>query len=79
MIEGMKARRRMAMYVALGLSAGSTALLHGGTAQAAETHDYTETATSINGLEGTGKTGYMSDNRIVPRHRGRPDGPPVQQ
>ena len=76
MIEGMKARRRMAMYVALGLSAGSTALLHGGTAQAAETHDYTETATSINGLEGTGKTGYMSDNRIVLGTEGGPTDHP---
>lgn len=65
MIEGMKARRRAAMYVALGLSAGSTVLLHGGTAQAAEPHDYTETKTTVNGLEGTDKTGYMSDNRIV--------------
>lgn len=50
MIEGMKARRRAAMYVALGLSAGSTALLYGGTAQAAETHDYTETAATVSGL-----------------------------
>lgn len=76
MIEGMKARRRMAMYVALGLSAGGTALFHGGTAQAAETHDYTETATSINGLEGTGKTGYMSDNRIVLGTEGGPTDRP---
>ena len=76
MIEGMKAHRRMAMYVALGLSAGSTALLHGGTAYAAETHDYTETATSISGLEGTDKTGYMSDNRIVLGTEGGPTDRP---
>ena len=76
MIEGMKARRRMAMYVALGLSAGSTALLHGGTAYAAEPHDYTETATSINGLEGTEKTGFMSDNRIVLGTEGGPTDRP---
>ena len=76
MIEGMKARRRVAMYVALGLSAGGTALFHGGTAYAAETHDYTETATSINGLEGTDKTGYMSDNRIVLGTEGGPTDRP---
>lgn len=34
-------------------------------AYAADTHDYTETATSINGLEGTDKTGFKSDNRIT--------------
>ena len=76
MIEGMKARRRMAMYVALGLSAGSTVLLHGGTAQAAEPHDYTETKTTVNGLEGTDKTGYMSDNRIVLGTEGGPTDRP---
>ena len=76
MIEGMKARRRMAMYVALGLSAGSTALLHGGMAYAAETHDYTETAMGINGLEGTVKTGYMSDNNIVLGTEGGPANRP---
>ena len=76
MIEGMKARRRMAMYVALGLSAGSTALFHGGTAQAAESHDYTETKTTVNGLEGTDKTGFMSDNRIVLGTEGGPTDRP---
>ena len=76
MIEGMKARRRAAMYVALGLSAGSTVLLHGGTAQAAEPHDYTETKTTVNGLEGTNKTGYMSDNRIVLGTEGGPTDRP---
>ena len=76
MIEGMKARRRMAMYVALGLSAGSTALLHGGTAYAAETHDYTETAASVSGLEGTKKTGFMSGNRIVLGTEGGPTDRP---
>ena len=76
MIEGMKARRRMAMYVALGLSAGGTALLHGGTAYAAETHDYTETAASVSGLEGTDKTGFMSDNNIVLGTEGGPANRP---
>ena len=76
MIEGMKARRRAAMYVALGLSAGSTALLYGGTAQAAETHDYTETAATVSGLEGTDKTGFMSDNRIVLGTEGGPTDRP---
>ena len=76
MIEGMKARRRMAMYVALGLSAGGTALFHGGTAYAAETHDYTETAASVSGLEGTEKTGFMSDNNIVLGTEGGPTNRP---
>ena len=76
MIEGMKARRRAAMYVALGLSAGSTALFHGGTAYAAETHDYTETAATVSGLEGTDKTGFMSDNRIVLGTEGGPTDRP---
>lgn len=76
MIEGMKARRRMAMYVALGLSAGGTALFHGGTAYAAETHDYTETAATVSGLEGTEKTGFMSDNRIVLGTEGGPTDRP---
>ena len=76
MIEGMKARRRMAMYVALGLSAGGTALFHGGTAYAAETHDYTETAASVSGLEGTDKTGFMSDNNIVLGTEGGPANHP---
>ena len=76
MIEGMKARRRMAMYVALGLSAGSTALFHGGTAYAAETHDYTETAATVSGLEGTDETGFMSDNRIVLGTEGGPTDRP---
>ena len=76
MIEGMKARRRMAMYVALGLSAGSTALFHGGTAYAAETHDYTETAATVSGLEGTDETGFMSDNRIVLGTEGGPTNRP---
>ena len=34
-------------------------------AYAADTHDYTETATSISGLEGTDKTNFMSDNNIT--------------
>ena len=34
-------------------------------AYAADTHDYTETATSISGLEGTDKTHSMNDNRIT--------------
>ena len=64
------------MYVALGLSAGSTALFHGGTAYAAETHDYTETAASVSGLEGTDKTGFMSDNNIVLGTEGGPTNRP---
>lgn len=72
MVSGRKARRRLALMVALALSTGGAYLPGGGgflwrgsTAYAAETHDYTETATSINGLEGTDKTTFMSDNNIT--------------
>ena len=65
MFNGLKARRRLAVYVALGLSAGSCTCLDASSAYAADTHDYTETAASINGLEGTDKTHSMNDNRIT--------------
>lgn len=45
-------------------------------AYAAETHEYTETATSINGLEGTDKTGFKSDNRITLGTEGGPTNRP---
>ena len=45
-------------------------------AYAADTHDYTETATSINGLEGTDKTGFKSDNRITLGTKGGPTNRP---
>ncbi|WP_037346697.1 autotransporter outer membrane beta-barrel domain-containing protein [Selenomonas sp. oral taxon 138] len=45
-------------------------------AYAAETHDYTETATSINGLEGTDKTHSMSDNKITLGTEGGPTNKP---
>ena len=38
--------------------------------------DYTETKTTVNGLEGTNKTGYMSDNRIVLGTEGGPTDRP---
>ena len=65
MFNGLKARRQLAVYVALGLSTGGGLLFSVPSAYAADTHDYTETATSINGLEGTDKTGFKSDNRIT--------------
>ena len=73
MVGKGKSRRRLALMVALTLSTGGGCLTSadGGMiwgmskAYAAETHDYTETATSINGLEGTDKTGFMSDNKIT--------------
>ena len=65
MLSGLKAQRRLAVYVALGLSTGGGLLFSAPLAYAAETHDYTETATSINGLEGTDKTHSMNDNRIT--------------
>ena len=73
MVGKGKSRRRLALMVALALSTGGGCLtsVDGGMiwgmskAYAAETHDYTETATSINGLEGTDKTGFMSDNKIT--------------
>ncbi|ANR70585.1 hypothetical protein AXF19_06060 [Selenomonas sp. oral taxon 126] len=45
-------------------------------AYAADTHDYTETAASINGLEGTDKTGFMSDNKITLGTEGGPTNKP---
>ena len=65
MFNGLKARRQLAVYVALGLSTGGGLLFSVPSAYAADTHDYTETAASINGLEGTDKTNSMSDNRIT--------------
>ena len=72
MVSGRKARRRLSFLVALALSTGGVYLpsgvgflWQGSTAYAAETHDYTETATSINGLEGTDKITFMSDNNIT--------------
>ena len=65
MFNGLKARRQLAVYVALGLSTGGGLLFSAPSAYAADTHDYTETATSISGLEGTDKTGFMSDNNIT--------------
>lgn len=73
MVSKGKAQRKLAFMIALALSTGGGCLttVDGGmmwgasTAHAAETHDYTETATSINGLEGTDKTHSMNDNRIT--------------
>ena len=65
MFNGLKARRQLAVYVALGLSTGGGLLFSVPSAYAAETHDYTESATSISGLEGTDKTTFMSDNNIT--------------
>lgn len=45
-------------------------------AYAAETHDYTETAASINGLEGTDKTHSMNDNKITLGTDGGPTDKP---
>lgn len=73
MFNGLKARRRLAVYVALGLSAGSCTCLDASSAYAA--HDYTETATSISGLEGTDKTNSMSDNNITIGTPGTPNVP----
>ena len=61
----MKARRQLAAYVALGLSTGGGLLFSVQPAHAAETHDHTVTASSINGFEGSDQTGFMSDNRIT--------------
>ena len=73
MFNGLKARRRLAVYVALGLSAGSCTFLDASSAYAA--HDYTETGTSISGLEGTDKTNSMSDNNITIGTPGTPNVP----
>jgi|GEM_PF-275840 len=76
MLSGLKAQRRLAVYVALGLSSGGGLLFSAPSAYAAETHKYTETTASINGLEGTDKTGFMSDNEItLGREGGATDKP----
>ena len=64
MFNGLKARRQLAAYVALGLSTGGGLLFSAQPAHAAETHDHTVTASSINGFEGSDQTGFMSDNSI---------------
>ena len=84
MVGKGKSRRRLALMVALALSTGGGCLtsVDGGMiwgmskAYAAETHEYTETATSINGLEGTDKTGFKSDNRITLGTEGGPTNRP---
>ena len=76
MFNGLKARRQLALYVALGLSTGGGLLFSAPSAYATETHDYTETAASINGLEGTDKTGFMSDNKITLGTEGGPTNKP---
>ena len=65
MFNGLKARRQLAAYVALGLSTGGGLLFSAQPAHAAETHDRTVTASSINGFEGSDQTGFMSDNSIT--------------
>ena len=65
MFNGLKARRQLAAYVALGLSTGGGLLFSAQPAHAAETHDHTVTASSITGFEGSDQTGFMSDNRIT--------------
>ena len=84
MVSKGKAQRKLAFMIALALSTGGGCLttVDGGmmwgasTAHAAETHDYTETATSINGLEGTDKTHSMNDNRITLGTEGGPTDKP---
>ena len=72
MVSKGKAQRKLAFMIALALSTGGGCLttVDGGmmwgasTAHAAE-HVYAETATNINGLEGTDKTHSMNDNKIT--------------
>ena len=62
MFNGLKARRRLAVYVALGLSAGSCTFLDASTVYAA---DYKVESGTFYGLEGTDKTHSMSGNNIT--------------
>lgn len=72
MVSKGNAQRKLAFMIALALSTGGGCLttVDGGmmwgasTAHAAE-HVYAETATNINGLEGTDKTHSMNDNKIT--------------
>ena len=74
MFSGRKAQRRLALYVALGLSAGG-GLLPAQDAYAAE-HTYTQEGGTINGLEGTDKTHSMNDNKITLGKVGGPTDKP---
>ena len=82
MFSEKKAQKRLSLLVTLALSTGGACLTMGvdspwGESVAhAEEHEYTETATSINGLEGTDKTGFMSDNKITLGTEGGPTDKP---
>ena len=83
MVSKGKAQRKLAFMIALALSTGGGCLttVDGGmmwgasTAHAAE-HVYAETATNINGLEGTEKTHSLNDNRITLGTEGGPTDRP---
>ena len=83
MVSKGKAQRKLAFMIALALSTGGGCLttVDGGmmwgasTAHAAE-HVYAETATSINGLEGTDKTHSLNDNKITLGTEGGPTDKP---
>ncbi|EFW30068.1 outer membrane autotransporter barrel domain protein [Selenomonas artemidis F0399] len=64
MFKGMKAQRRLAFGVALTLSAGG-GLLFSPSVQAAEEHSATIDSNQAGGVNGTGLTGYSSNNHIT--------------
>jgi len=64
MFKGMKAQKRVAFGVALTLSAGG-GLLFSPSVQAAEEHSATIDSNQAGGVNGTGLTGYSSNNHIT--------------
>ena len=74
MLSGLKAQRRLAVYVALGLSTGGGLLFSAPSAYAGE---YTQESATFSGLSGTDKTGgSMSGNTITLGKVGGPTDKP---
>ena len=73
MFNGLKARRQLAVYVALGLSTGGGLLFSAPSAYAGE---YTQESATFSGLSGTEKTGAMSGNKITLGKDGGPTDKP---
>ena len=65
MINGLKAQRRLALYVALGLSAGSGVFLDASAAYANEVKIPSTDTAHVSGINGTTETGSKDGNQIM--------------
>lgn len=65
MINGLKAQRRLALYVALGLSAGSGVFLDASAAYANEVKIPSTDTAHVSGINGTTETGSKGGNQIT--------------